>query len=114
MPPQDMANKKAERNRRNNSGTNTDRQAQVARGGKDDSNKRNKLRRNVEKETGKKVPKDKDVGHKKSLKSGGSSNASNGKVQSKKKNRSDGGKAGNKEGKAAGGRKSSRKGIKNK
>ncbi len=109
-----MANKKAERNKRNNSGKDTDRQAQVARGDKDDSNKRNKLRRNVEKKSGKKVPKGKDVGHKKSLKSGGSSEASNGKVQSQKSNRSAGGKAGNKAGKAAGGRKSSRKGIKNK
>ena len=111
---QDMANKKKERNKRNNSGTNTDRQAQVARGGKDDSNKRNKLRAAVEKKSGKKVPKGKDVGHKKSLKSGGSSEASNAKIQSKKKNRSEGGKMGNKEGKARGGAKSSRKGIKNK
>ncbi len=109
---QDKANKKAERNRRNNSGTNTDRQAQVARGGKDDSNKRNKLRRNMKK-CGK-LKKGEDAGHKKSLKSGGSSECANGRSESKKSNRSAGGKSGNKKGKAAGGRKSSRKGVKNK
>ena len=113
MAAQDMANKKKERNARNSSGTNTDRQAEVARGGKDDSNKRNKLRRNM-KNNGTKFKKGEDAGHKKSLKSGGSSAASNGKKQSSKSNRSEGGKKGNKAGKAAGGRKSSRKGIKNK
>ena len=48
----------------------------------------------------------KDVGHKKSLKSGGGNGSSNLKVESKSSNRSKGGKAGSKKGKAAGGRKS--------
>ena len=47
----------------------------------------------------------KDVGHKKSLKSGGSKSTSNTKVQSRSSNRSHGGRIGSKAGKAKGGRK---------
>lgn len=50
----------------------------------------------------------KDVGHIKSLKSGGSKSTSNTKVQSRSSNRSHGGRIGNKAGKARGGRKSKR------
>tara|TARA_R110002096_G_scaffold434707_2_gene657610 strand:- start:783 stop:974 length:192 start_codon:yes stop_codon:yes gene_type:complete len=59
----------------------------------------------MKKKVGAKAIKGKDVGHKKSLKSGGSNGTKNLKVQSKKANRSAGGKAGNRKGKAAGGRK---------
>lgn len=48
----------------------------------------------------------KDVGHRKSLKSGGSKSVSNTKVQSRSSNRSHGGKIGSKAGKARGGRNS--------
>lgn len=48
----------------------------------------------------------KDIGHKKSLKSGGSKSVKNTKVQSRSSNRSHGGKIGSKAGKARGGRKS--------
>lgn len=50
----------------------------------------------------------KDVGHKKSLKSGGSNSKGNLRTESVKANRSNGGKSGNKKGKAAGGRKGKR------
>ena len=66
--------------------------------------KRHRARRKLKK-SGVKVA-GKDVGHKKSLKSGGSNAKSNLKAESVKSNRSKGGKSGNKKGKAAGGRKS--------
>lgn len=47
-----------------------------------------------------------EMGHKKSLKSGGSNSKSNTRVQSVKSNRAHGGRIGNKAGKARGGRKS--------
>ena len=67
---------------------------------------RNKARRSAER-AGKVSKGDgKDVGHKKSLKSGGSKSTSNTKVQSRHSNRSHGGRIGNKAGKARGGRSS--------
>ena len=76
-----------------------------ARGGPAKRNLRNKARAAAKKRLGAKAIAGKDIGHKKSLKSGGSNKASNTKVQSVKSNRSAGGKAGNRAGKAAGGRK---------
>lgn len=76
-----------------------------ARGGPAKRRKRNSAREAMARKVGKAAIKGKDVGHKKSLKSGGSNKASNTKVQSTKSNRSAGGKAGNRAGKAAGGRK---------
>jgi hypothetical protein len=66
---------------------------------------RHRARAKVIKEKGAQAVAGKDVGHKKSLKSGGSNSSSNLKVQSVASNRSAGGKSGNKKGKAAGGRK---------
>jgi hypothetical protein len=76
-----------------------------ARGGPAKRAKRNAARRAMAKKVGKAAIEGKDVGHKTSLKSGGSNSAKNTKVQSVKSNRSHGGKIGNKAGKAAGGRK---------
>ena len=66
---------------------------------------RNKARRAAVKAGKVKKGDGKDVGHKKSLKSGGSKSTKNTKVQSRSSNRSHGGKIGSKAGKAAGGRK---------
>lgn len=65
---------------------------------------RHRARRALEKKIGP-IPSNKDVDHKKSLKSGGSNSTSNLKVSSQSENRSKGGKSGNRAGKAAGGRK---------
>lgn len=118
-PKQDMKKKAATRRKRNASGKNTDYQAAVRRGDENAGSKSKsaqtaRAKRAHEKKTGKKVPKGKDLGHKKSLKSGGSNSSSNTRVEDRSSNRSKGGKSGNKSGKAAGGRKSSRKGVKNK
>jgi hypothetical protein len=51
----------------------------------------------------------KDVGHKKTIKSGGTNAKSNRKIQDRKSNRSEGGKIGDKKKKAAGGRKGGKK-----
>lgn len=51
----------------------------------------------------------KDIGHKKSLKSGGSRSIKNTKVQSRSSNRSSGGRSGSRAGKSKGGKKGSRK-----
>ena len=67
---------------------------------------RNKARRAAIKAGTAKKGDGKDVGHKKSLKSGGSKALSNTKIQSRSSNRSHGGKIGSKAGKAKGGRKS--------
>lgn len=112
-PKQDMARKARVRAARNKSGTNTDYQAAVKRGdenagAKSKSNQTAKAKRAHEKSTGKKVPKGKDLGHKRSLKSGGGNSSSNTHVENRSTNRSKGGKAGNTAGKAAGGRKSRR------
>lgn len=111
-PKQDMAKKKATRQKRNASGKNTDHQAAVKRGdegvGKNSkSNKAHKLRRAMEK-NGTTFKKGEDAGHKKSSKSGGSSHASNGRKESSSSNRSKGGQSGNTAGKAKGGSKSKR------
>lgn len=67
--------------------------------------KRNKARAEAVKDGRVKKGDGKDLGHKKSLKSGGSNARSNTQVETKKANRSKGGKSGSKAGKAAGGRK---------
>ena len=69
---------------------------------------RNKARAAAVKRGSAKKGDGKDIGHIKSLKSGGSKSTSNTKVQSRSSNRSHGGRIGNKAGKAAGGRKSKR------
>lgn len=69
---------------------------------------RNKARRAAIKRGAAKKGDGKDVGHIKSLKSGGSKSVSNTKMQSRSSNRSHGGRIGNKAGKARGGRKSRR------
>lgn len=68
--------------------------------------KRVMARRKLEKEGKVHKGDGKDVGHKRSLKSGGSNSRSNLAVQSRHSNRSAGGKSGNRAGKARGGRKS--------
>ena len=116
--PAQKKRKAAVRAARNKSGKNTDYQAAVARGDENVGSKSKSAQTHAdkaahEKKTGKKIPKGKDFGHKKSLKdSNGSSTA--GGAESKSKNRSKGGKSGNAKGKGKGGSKSSRKGIKNK
>lgn len=70
--------------------------------------KRHRAKRAYEKKHGA-VPAGKDVGHVKSLKSGGSNKMANLRVQSASANRSAGGKSGSRVGKAAGGRKGTRK-----
>ena len=70
---------------------------------------RNKARRAAAKAGKVKKGDGKDVGHKKSLKSGGSKSTKNTKVQGRSSNRSHGGKIGSKAGKAAGGRKGKKK-----
>lgn len=73
--------------------------------GKDSGdNVRHKARRKVEKEDGP-VPKGREVGHKRAIKSGGSNSKSNLRTEPVSRNRSNGGKSGSKAGKAAGGRK---------
>ena len=52
---------------------------------------RNKARREMEKKVGKSALKNKDVDHKKPLRSGGSTSASNTRVRSKSANRADNG-----------------------
>lgn len=66
---------------------------------------RHRARRAVEKRLGKSAVKGKDVDHKRTLKSGGSNEASNLRVRSISENRSDGGKSGSRAGKSAGARK---------
>jgi hypothetical protein len=68
--------------------------------------KRNQARREAVKDGRVSKGDGKDVGHKKSLKSGGSNAKSNTRVESVKRNRAAGGKSGSKKLKAAGGRKS--------
>ena len=60
---------------------------------------RHRARRLKEKEIGHKLASNQEVGHKKSLKSGGSNDKSNLQVESKSKNRSKGGKSGNRKAK---------------
>lgn len=60
---------------------------------------RNRARRLKEKELGRKLGSDEDVGHKTSLKSGGGNSKSNLKVESKSSNRAKGGKSGNRKAK---------------
>ena len=108
-----MAKKAATRRKRNASGKNTDFQAAKRRGdegvgSKSKSAQYHRATRAKEKSSGKKTPAGKDVGHKTSLKSGGSNNTSNTTFENKSTNRSKGGKSGNKSGKASGGRKSKR------
>lgn len=113
-PKQDMKKKAATRRKRNaKGGPDSDYAAAKRRGdegvgSKSKSAQTHRARRAKEKETGKKAPAGKDLGHKKSLKSGGSNSTSNTKFEDKSSNRSKGGKAGSKAGKAAGGRKSKR------
>lgn len=78
------------------------------RGEDKDKIKRNKARQRAIAAGQASVGDGKDIGHKKSLKSGGSNSKSNTKVQSIASNRSAGGKSGNRAGKAAGGRKGKR------
>lgn len=66
---------------------------------------RNAARRRMEKKGKVRKGDGKDVGHKKTLKSGGSNCTSNLCVQKRSSNRSEGGKIGNRKGKARGGRK---------
>lgn len=115
--PKQKARKAAVRAARNKSGKNTDYQAAVARGDENAGSKSKSAqthRATNAKLKGKKSPKGKDVGHKKSLKSGGSNSPSNTKLEDSSSNRSKGGKSGNTAGKGVGGEKSSRKGVKNK
>ena len=91
-----------------------ERKTMLAREGRAGERKRAQAQRNAKKSGKRKTGDGSDAGHKKSAKSGGSSNASNLKKQSRSSNRAAGGRSGNKAGKASGGRKSSRKGVKNK
>lgn len=70
---------------------------------------RNKARRQAMKDGRVSKGDGKDVGHKKTLKSGGSNAKSNHKVQDVKSNRAEGGRIGDKKGKAKGGRKGGKK-----
>lgn len=82
-----------------------ERRAHLANGGLEIDRKRAKAQREAKK-SGKRTTGDgKDAGHKKPLKSGGSSSSSNLKAQDRKSNRSAGGKSGSRAGKAAGARK---------
>ena len=82
-----------------------ERKTHLARGGKEIDKKRAQAQRNAKK-AGKRTTGDgKDAGHKKALKSGGSSANGNLKAQNRSSNRSAGGKSGSKAGKAAGARK---------
>lgn len=110
-PKQDMKRKAETRRKRNASGKNTDFQAAKRRGdegvgSKSKSAQSHRATRAKEKVNGKKTPKGKDIGHVNSLKSGGSNNPSNTRVEDKSSNRSKGGKSGSRKGKAQGGRKS--------
>lgn len=91
-----------------------ERKTQLKREGKKGERDRAQAQRNAKKSGIRKTGDGSDAGHKKSAKSGGSTNSSNLKKQSRSSNRSAGGKSGNRAGKAKGGAKSSRKGIKNK
>lgn len=66
---------------------------------------RHRARRVVEKRLGKSAIKGKDVDHKRTIKNGGSNEASNLRPRSISENRSDGGKSGSRAGKSAGARK---------
>ncbi|AFR52087.1 hypothetical protein ECBP2_0054 [Escherichia phage ECBP2] len=79
-------------------------------GSKSGDAQRHRARRIVEKRDGKAAVRGKDVGHKRSIKSGGSNASSNLRVESISGNRSNGGKSGDRAGKSAGGVKS-RKGA---
>jgi hypothetical protein len=67
---------------------------------------RNKARREAERQGRVKKNDGKDVGHKNNLKSGGSTNITNTRVETVKANRTEGGQIGDKKGKARGGRNS--------
>lgn len=85
-----------------------ERKTMLAREGHEGERKRAQAQRNAKK-AGKRVTGDgKDTGHKKALKSGGSSNSSNLRAEDRSSNRSKGGKSGNRAGKAAGARKANR------
>lgn len=90
-----------------------ERQRRLQTEGKKGEQERAQAQRNAKKEGIRKTGDGSDAGHKKSRKSGGSSNSSNLKKQSRSSNRSHGGKIGNKAGKRLGGQRSSRKGVKN-
>lgn len=81
-----------------------ERKTHLARGGKEIDRKRAQAQRNAKKNGKRKTGDGKDTGHKKALKSGGSSGNKNLKAQDRGSNRSAGGKSGNKAGKARGGR----------
>jgi len=70
---------------------------------------RNKARRKLMKEGKVSKGDGKDVGHKKTLKSGGGNGKGNLKVQDRKSNRSEGGRIGDRKAKARGGAKGGRK-----
>lgn len=70
---------------------------------------RNKARRKLMKEGKVSKGDGNDVGHKKTLKSGGGNGKSNLKVQDRKSNRSEGGRIGDRKAKARGGAKGGRK-----
>ena len=82
-----------------------ERKAHKANGGLATDRKRAQAQRNAKKAGTRTTGDGKDTGHKKPLKSGGSSKASNLKSQDRKSNRSAGGKSGSKAGKASGARK---------
>lgn len=82
-----------------------ERKAHLENGGLEKDRKKAQAQRNAKKAGIRKTGDGKDTGHKKSMKSGGSSKAKNLKSQSKASNRSHGGKTGSKAGKAAGARK---------
>ena len=91
-----------------------ERKTHLARGGKEIDRKRAKAQYEAKK-NGKRTTGDgKDTGHKKSLKSGGSSSNGNLKAQNRSSNRSAGGKSGSRAGKAAGARKGHRSRRENK
>lgn len=82
-----------------------ERKTHLARGGMEIDRKRAKAQYEAKK-NGKRATGDgTDAGHKKALKSGGSSSNSNLKAESRSSNRSKGGKSGSRVGKAAGARK---------
>lgn len=85
-----------------------ERKTHLARGGKEIDRKRAQAQRNAKKKGLRKTGDGKDTGHKKALKSGGSSSTSNLRAESRSSNRSKGGKSGSRAGKAAGARKANR------
>ena len=77
---------------------------QLKREGREPERKRAQAQRNAKKAGIRKTGDGSDTGHRRSVKSGGSSNTSNLRKESRSSNRSHGGKIGNKKGKARGGR----------